>query len=187
VADERRAVGAGRPSVTTNSRDGLRVLGIDTSLRSTGAAVVEARGNRLCAVEYATLKAPARHRISQCLLLIHSRLTEIIERTQPAAAAIEGAFFSRNANTAMILGQARGVAIAVCAAHQVPVYEYAPRRVKKAIVGFGDAGKEQVGKMVTSLLGLAEEPREDEADALALAICHLNSRTSYAALAPEEI
>jgi crossover junction endodeoxyribonuclease RuvC len=164
-----------------------RVLGIDTSLRSTGVGVVEACGSRLTAVEFAVLKAPAPARLSACLTRLNAGLVEIIARSQPAAAAIEGAFFSRNAQTAMILGHARGVAIAVCAAHGLPVYEYAPRRVKQAVVGFGAATKEQIQRMVTKLLNLPAEPPEDASDALAIAICHLHNRTGYAALMPEEI
>ena len=164
-----------------------RVLGIDTSLRSTGVGVVEACGSRLTAVEFGVLKAPAHARLSECLKCLHAGLAEIIARSQPAAAAIEGAFFSRNARTAMILGHARGVAIAVCAAQALPVYEYAPRRVKQAVVGFGAAAKEQIQSMVTKLLSLPAAPPEDASDALAIAICHLHSRTGYAALMPEEI
>ncbi|MGQ9660780.1 MAG: crossover junction endodeoxyribonuclease RuvC, partial [Kiritimatiellia bacterium] len=91
-------------------------------------------------------------------------------------AAIEGGFYCKNVRTALLLGEARGVAIAACAAHGLPVYEYAPRRVKQAIVGFGAADKVQVRRMVARLLALSREPHEDEGDALALAICHLHDR-----------
>jgi crossover junction endodeoxyribonuclease RuvC len=101
--------------------------------------------------------------------------------------AIEGAFFHKNAKTAMILGQARGVAIAACAARGLPIYEYAPRRVKQAVVGAGGASKDQVRQMVMAMLGLREEPQEDASDALAIAVCHLHNRTGHRALAPEPI
>lgn len=165
--------------VTANT---IRVLGIDTSLRSTGVGVVEAVGNRMSAVEFAVLKMPARAPHSACLRGLFERLGELIERAQPSAVAIEGAFFFKNAATAMVLGEARGTAIAACALKSVPVYEYAPRRVKQAVVGFGAADKSQVQKMVASLLGLREPPPEDASDAMALAICHLHSRTGIAAL-----
>jgi crossover junction endodeoxyribonuclease RuvC len=165
----------------------IRILGIDTSLRSTGVGVVAAEGSRMSAVEYGTLKNPARRALSECLTCLSAGIVEIIDRTGPEAAAIEGAFFSKNANTAMILGEARGVVIAACAARGIPVYEYAPRRVKQAVVGFGGAEKEQVRKMVMSLLALGEEPPEDASDALALAICHLHGRTGVTALMPEPI
>lgn len=171
-----------------NSRSGtVRVLGIDTSLRSTGVAVVEAAGSTLSAVEYGPLKNSRKAALSECLKRLDEGLCELIARTSPDAAAIEGAFYSKNARTAMILGQARGVAIAACARAGLPVYEYAPRRVKQALVGVGSASKQQVRRMVMTLLNLTEEPQEDAGDALAIAVCHLHSRSGHAALAPSEI
>jgi crossover junction endodeoxyribonuclease RuvC len=87
----------------------------------------------------------------------------------------------------MLLGQARGAAIAVCARHGLAVFEYEPRRVKQAVVGHGGAEKAQVRHMVMRLLGLQEEPQEDAGDALALAICHWHSRSRHPALGPKEI
>jgi len=165
----------------------MRVLGIDASLRSTGVGVVEARGAGLSAIEYETLKAGRKAPLSECLRILYEGVSSIIERTDPVAAAVESAFFHKNVRTAMILGQARGAAIAACAARGLKVYEYEPRRVKQAVVGFGGAGKEQVRKMVVSLLALESEPDEDAGDSLAIAICHLHSRTAYEALAPKEI
>ena len=164
------------------SKPEIRILGIDTSLRSTGVGVVAAAGSRLSAVEYGAIRVSPKVLLSVCLMRLSRELVEIIERTKPEAAAIEGIFFCKNANTAVILGEARGVVIAACAAKGIPVYEYAPRRVKQAVVGFGAAEKEQVRKMVVALLGLKEQPQEDAGDALALAICHLHSRTGVAAL-----
>ena len=169
------------------SRDVIRVLGIDTSLRSTGVGVVEAAGTRMKAVEYGTLAAPARCPVSECLKRLADRLTETIARTQPQVAGVEGVFYCRNAKTALILGEARGVAIATCAAKGVPVYEYAPRRIKQAVVGFGAASKEQVRKMVMTLLALDQEPQEDAGDALAIAICLLHNRSLHTALMPKEL
>jgi crossover junction endodeoxyribonuclease RuvC len=165
----------------------MRVLGIDTSLRSTGLGVVEAAGSRLAAVEYGTLRMPARAALSECLKKLGAGMAAIIDRTKPEAAAVEGVFYCKNAGTAMILGEARGVVIATCAARDLPVYEYAPRRVKQAVVGFGGAGKEQMQKMVASLLALRETPQEDASDALALALCHLHSRTGITALMPKPL
>lgn len=166
---------------------GIRVIGIDASLRSTGFAVVEAQGSALRPVEHGRLRFTARTRLSGCLRGIGEGLAAAIARTSPEAAAIEGAFFFRNARTAMSLGQARGVAIAACAAAGVPVYEYAPRRVKQAVVGFGGADKQQVRKMVMQLLALQEEPQEDAGDALALAIAHIQARSVHVDLAPKPI
>jgi crossover junction endodeoxyribonuclease RuvC len=153
-----------------------RVLGIDTSLRSTGVGVVEARGNRLAAVHVGRLKVQAKAPLSECLGVIHAGIAETIEQTAPDGVAIEGVFFSRNVRTAVILGEARGAAIAACTRSGLPVYEYAPRRVKQAVCGFGSASKEQVRKTLMSLLGLSAEPQEDAGDALAIAICHLHNK-----------
>jgi crossover junction endodeoxyribonuclease RuvC len=150
-------------------------------------AVVEARGNKLAAVEFGVIKVSAKARHSECLKLISAGIIDLVKRINPAAIAIEGAFFCDNVKTAMILGEARGAVIAACATLGIPVYEYAPRRVKQAVVGFGAASKGQVRSMVMRILGLKTEPQEDAGDALALAICHLHNRTSIAALMPEQI
>ncbi len=169
------------------SRPAKRVLGIDTSLRSTGIGVVEARGNSLSCVECGFIKTDPKWLHSLCLKTIASEIRAVIDRTAPTAIAIEGAFFFKNAKTAMVLGEARGVAIAACAAFDLPVYEYAPRRVKQAVVGVGGADKRQVASMVVRLLGLSEEPQSDAADALALAICHIHSNRGIPGAEPQEI
>ncbi len=174
-------------SVAAPGAGGTRVLGVDTSLRSTGVGVVEARGSRMQVVEYAVLRMPTKAALSECLCTLHRQIGEIIDRTAPAAIAIEGIFFCRNMKTALTLGEARGAVIAAGAAHKLPIYEYAPRRVKQAIVGFGGAEKDQVGQMVSAILGLAKPPPEDAADALAIAICHINSTSRHALLAPTPI
>lgn len=169
------------------SKSTIRILGIDTSLRSTGVGVVDAVGSRQSAVEYGAIRIPAAVSLSECLKRLHHGIVDIIDRTRPEAAAIEGIFFCKNANTAVVLGEARGVVIAACAEKGLPVYEYAPRRVKQAIVGNGAAEKMQVRKMVMALLALKEEPQEDAGDALALALCHLHGRTGVAALMAKPI
>jgi crossover junction endodeoxyribonuclease RuvC len=165
----------------------MRVLGIDTSLRSTGVAVVDACGSTLRAVECAVLRIPAGYPLSACLGNLQRGLNEIIARAKPEVAAVEGVFYCRNAGTALILGEARGVAIVTCVAHGLPVYEYEPRRVKQAVVGYGAASKSQVQAMVTTLLGLRSAPQEDIGDALALAICHSHQKTVHQALKPSPI
>ena len=167
-------------------RDTL-VLGIDTSLRSTGVGIVRAAGNSLSVVDHGTVKTKAKARLSECLRNLTEGIHDIIDRHNPDEVAIEGIFFPKNIKTAMILGEARGVAIAACATRKLSVYEYAPRKVKQAVVGFGSAGKPQVRAMVMSLLSMTEEPQEDAGDALAIAICHLHNRTGCAALMPKEI
>lgn len=169
-----------------SARD-IKILGVDTSLRSTGFGVVVSKGSSFSAVEHGAIRVPQAAKLSECLRRIHDGIVQIIERTSPAAVAIEGIFFCKNAKTAVILGEARGAVIAACASRGLPIYEYEPRRVKQAVVGHGAAEKEQVRKMVMTLLGLSEEPQEDAGDALAIAICHLHSRTGIQALMPQDI
>jgi len=166
---------------------GMRILGVDTSLRSTGLGLIQVRGSRLEVVEHGLVKNPATWSLSRCLVHLHAAIGEILERGKPGTVAIEGIFFCKNVRTAVILGEARGVVIAACAATGVPVYEYSPRRVKQAVVGFGAAGKEQVVRMVTSLLGLREALPEDAADALAIAICHAHAGKYRALMGAKEI
>jgi crossover junction endodeoxyribonuclease RuvC len=154
----------------------IRILGIDTSLRSSGVAVIEVSGQTMRALAYGRIHNKATLSHSGCLAAIHQEIDKLITEFSPDEAAIEGAFFAKNAKTAMILGQARGVVLAACALRTLPVYEYSPRSIKQATVGAGAATKDQVGKMVTRLLGLAEPPQEDAADALAAAICHAHQR-----------
>ncbi len=165
----------------------LRVLGIDASLRGTGLGVVEAQGSRMRAVATATVRIPTRERRSECLRRIGEEVRGMIDQTAPAAAALESGFFHRNAKTADILGQVRGVVVAACADRGVPVFEYAPRRAKQAVVGYGAAEKTQVHKMLVKMLALEQEPQEDVGDALAIAVCHLHTRSGLAALAPEPV
>ena len=161
-------------------RETVRVLGVDPALRATGLGVVEESGRALRAVEYGVVVNPPPRSHSEALLALQRGLDEILARAAPDAVAIESPFFSRNARTAIALGEARGVVLAACAARGVPVHEYAPREVKRALTGRGAAEKDQVARMVSALLGLREAPEEDAADALAVAVCHCQSRTSRA-------
>lgn len=165
----------------------VRILGIDTSLRSTGVGIVEARGTELRAVAYGRIRNKPAVPHSGCLENIFSSITELIETHAPGCAAIEGAFFAKNAKTAMVLGQARGTAIAACAIKGLDITEHSPRSVKSAVVGTGTAQKEQVAKMVMRLLNLDEQPQEDAADALAIAICHFHQLSLPAELQAKKI
>jgi crossover junction endodeoxyribonuclease RuvC len=149
-----------------------RILGIDTSLRSTGVGIIEVKGAELRAVAYGRIRNKPAEPHSKCLENIFNSITDLIETHAPDCAAIEGAFFSKNAKTAMVLGQARGAAITACAIKDLDITEYSPRKVKSSIVGTGAAQKDQVAKMVMRLLSLDDQPQEDAADALAIAICH---------------
>lgn len=156
------------------AKETVRILGIDTSLRSTGVGIIDARGSELRAIAYGRIRNKPNEPHSRCLENIFNSITELIEEHAPDCAAIEGAFFAKNANTAMVLGQARGTAITACAIKGLDITEHSPRKVKSAVVGTGAAQKDQVAKMVMRLLNLDEPPQEDAADALAIAICHLH-------------
>jgi len=174
-------------TVQQNPLSVIRIMGVDASLRSTGVGVIDAVGSRMVPVWYGTVKNPQAWPLSACLRHIQDEMTKLIETHQPHAVALEGVFYAKNVRTMMILAHARGVIIAQCARVALPVYEYEPRRVKMAVAGYGGAQKEQVQKMVKTLLNLSEEPQNDAADALALAITHLHNRTLIAAKASEPI
>jgi len=155
-------------------REWIKILGVDTSLRSTGVGIIEARGSEMRALAYGRIHNKPKMPHSLCLKNIFTTITDLIEQHHPDCAAIEGIFFAKNANTAMILGQARGTVISACALQNLEITEHAPRRVKQAVVGTGSAQKDQVAQMVVRLLNLKEQPQEDAADALAIAICHFH-------------
>lgn len=122
------------------------------------------------ALNFGLIRNSVRLRHAECLTRIYGGVQEFLEEFQPDSVAIEGIFYCKNIRTAIALGQARGAVISACG--ERPVYEYAPRLVKQAVTGSGRAHKQQVVHMVVSLLGLSEEPAEDAADALAIAITH---------------
>ena len=164
-----------------------RVLGVDTSLRSTGVGLVQAEGSRFTALHHGLLRNPASRPLSACLLALQDGIAELVAAHRPDVVAMEGVFFAKNVRTMLRLGEARGAVLAQCARLGLPVYEYEPRRVKQAVVGYGGAAKEQIQRMVMSILHLPAPPPEDAADALAIAICHLHNRTLLAARAASPI
>ncbi|MFA5688527.1 MAG: crossover junction endodeoxyribonuclease RuvC [Kiritimatiellales bacterium] len=160
----------------------IRILGVDTSLRSSGVGVIEMSGGEVRALVYGRIHNKPALLHTGCLAAIHREIDKLITEFEPDEVAIEGAFFAKNARTAMILGQARGVVLAACALRTLPVFEYSPRTIKQSITGVGTAQKGQVAKMVMRLLNLKSEPQEDAADALAAALCHANQRNLPEAL-----
>ncbi len=156
------------------------VLGVDPGSRKFGWAVVRQQGRALQRVDGGVVHMHGE---------LHTRLGEILQRIQTlvreqavGALAIESAFVHANARTALVLGQARGLPIAVAAARGLPVFEYSPATVKRAIAGSGRADKHQMRHMIAATLGLGALPAEDEADALAVAVTHLRQQ-AFAALA----
>ena len=151
------------------------VLGVDTSLRSTGYGVLSAEGSRLACVTCGNVKNAASLPLSACLRAIHARIAELIAAYHPDVMAIESVIYGKNAGTMLVLGEARGAVLTAAANAGLDVYEYEPRRMKRAICGNGLAEKEQIQRMVKTLLGLSELPQNDAADALGLAICHAHA------------
>jgi crossover junction endodeoxyribonuclease RuvC len=158
----------------------MRIIAIDPSLRSTGYAVLEKAGQKARALEYGVIKNGDKLRQSQCLVAIRDRVTDLVIKHEPAAAAIEGVIYVQSVRTAITLGAARGAALLALAERGVPVFEYAPRRVKQSVVGRGGAQKAQVGFMVRALLGLTENPPDDAADAIAIGLTHFQMQQGAA-------
>ena len=148
------------------------LLGIDPSLRGTGFGFIRTTTPQATALGHGTIKCPADWRKSRCLALIARTLRERIEEFQPSVCVIEGLFYAQNFKTALTMGEARGAALVAAAEAGLEIYEIAPRKVKQAIVGFGAAQKEAVGRMVQRMLGLEDQPEPDASDALALALTH---------------
>jgi crossover junction endodeoxyribonuclease RuvC len=165
----------------------VRVLAIDPSLRATGYAVLErgARADAVRALAYGVITNKRTLLPSGCLVAIRQGIVELMAQHSPDCCAVEGVIFVQSYKTAITMGAARGAALAAAAEHGLPIYEYAPKSVKMAVVGRGGAQKEQVAFMVRALLGLQVTPKGDEADALAIGLTHLRqSRGGIGVLRP---
>ena len=159
-------------------RDAVRILGIDPGSRLTGFGVVDSEGNKVELVDCGAIATSGEH--SDRLRLIFSEIERLVARYSPQEIAIERVFVHRNPDSALKLGQARAAALCATFAANLPIYEYSPRHIKKAVVGRGAAEKEQVQHMIRLLLGMRAAPQADAADALAAAICHANERGAQA-------
>ena len=152
-----------------------RILGIDPGSTVTGYGVVERRDGRVVHVAHGTVRPPRGAPLEQRLAAIHRALSEVIELHRPSVASVEQVFVSRGARAALVLGQARGVALAAAGAAGVAVHEYTATRIKQSVTGNGRAAKIQVQRVVRRLLALERTPATDAADALAAAICHVQA------------
>ena len=153
----------------------MLVLGIDPGTASTGSGLVRSEGSRLQALQDGVIRTAPGVPLERRLAEIHARVAELLDTHEPDAVAIEELYFGANARTAFAVGQARGVVLLAAGQRGVPSRSYTPQQVKGAVCGHGRAGKDQVGRMVARLLGLAVVPTPDHAaDALAVAICDLN-------------
>ena len=154
--------------------DSLRILGIDPGSRVTGYGVVELTGALTRPVAWGAIPTDGDH--CERLRQIYFSVSRLVAEHEPDEIAIERVFVHKNADSALKLGQARAAALCATFGRTVPVHEYAPREIKKALVGNGSAEKHQVEYMVKVLLGLRDRMKADAADALAIAICHAHSR-----------
>lgn len=156
----------------------FRVLGVDPGTAATGFGILEQRGSKLVPIWYDCVRTSAQQEASERLVTIHRACVQIIEHFRPDAIAVEQLFFGANAQTALAVGQARGVILLAAAQSGIAVGEYSPTAIKQAVTGYGAADKSQVQRMVQSILGMTEPPRPDHAaDALAVAICHTGAQS----------
>lgn len=157
----------------------MKILGIDTSLRSTGFGVININQNSVEAIDCGVIKNKQKLTQLECLYRISSGITQLLDLYKPEQIAIEGTFFYKNAKTAMILGMARGAALSAVSCKELPVFEYSPKSAKLAVTGSGAASKEQVAFMMANILKVDVSFINDDAtDALALAYCHFNALKS---------
>jgi crossover junction endodeoxyribonuclease RuvC len=154
------------------------VLGIDPGTARLGYGIVERQGSQLTMLEYGCVETTNDRPLEQRLLLIYEALTDLIETHRPEAMGVERLFFNKNVQTAMAVGQARGVVLLVGAQHGLPVFEYGPHEVKLAVTGYGRAPKDKVQRMVQLVLSMSQMPKPDDAaDALAVAVCTAHAIT----------
>jgi crossover junction endodeoxyribonuclease RuvC len=157
------------------------VIGLDPGTANTGFGVVRTMGERMVALDGGVIETPPEQAVERRLARVHEALAQLIDWHEPKAMALEDLFFGRNVGSALSVGQARGVAMLAAAQRGVPCFDYTPQAVKKAVCGSGSAGKDQVQRMVATLLGLAEPPSPDHAaDAFAVAICHAGAAAGRA-------
>ena len=161
-----------------STQAGLRILGIDPGSVTTGVAMIEKQGRDYVCLHLQSLKLGSHSSFHQRLGEVFSKVSELIETYQPHEFAIEQIFMFRSPESSLKLAQARGAAIAAAVVKGLPVAEYMPAEVKKAVVGTGRADKVQVQHMVKRLLNLADDPPADGADAAAVALCHAYRRSS---------
>ncbi|MFZ3057063.1 MAG: crossover junction endodeoxyribonuclease RuvC [Smithella sp.] len=152
----------------------MRILGIDPGSHVTGYGIIEKKGNYLRHVLHGEIKAQKDSLLSVMLISIYRQLSEVITQTAPQAISLENIFYGKNVRSLIKQAQVRGVVIFAGADKGIPVFEYSPLEVKKAVVGYGRAEKRQVQIMVKAILKLPALPPADAADALASAICHAN-------------
>jgi len=163
------------------------ILGVDPSLRGTGYGVIRLAKPHPVALCHGTISCPQNWEHSRCLVKIMETLRAVLKEQQPTLCIVEGLFYAQNLQTAIVMGEARGAALATVAEAGLEIFEIAPRKVKQAVVGYGAAQKSAVAKMVQRLLNLPKLPAPDAADALALALAHAQSNSHYNLTPPKRV
>jgi crossover junction endodeoxyribonuclease RuvC len=160
----------------------LLVLGIDPGTAITGYGLVEEKEGDFRLVNCGVVSTPAGMSLEKRLLLLYEQLSDIIARYHPEEMAVEEVFFGKNVTTAIAVSHGRGIALLAAAQNGIPVFSYKPAEIKQSVVGYGNADKHQMQAMIKMLLGLDEVPKPDDAaDAVAVAICHIQ-RNRYKSL-----
>lgn len=153
----------------------MKVLAVDPAVRNTGYAILEGNEQTHTALDYGVLSLPTKLKQSRCLAAVRTALANLITKWEPDEVAVEGIIYVQSMKTAISMGAARGATMIAAADSGIQVYEYAPKKIKQAVVGNGNAKKDQVAFMVRVLLKLSETPPSDAADALAIGIAHLST------------
>lgn len=157
----------------------MRILGIDPGYAIMGYGILDYNGNHFSTVAYDSIETTAGVPMPERLKILYEGLDEVIKKYKPEEASIEELFFNNNAKTAILVGEARGVAVLACVENGLDIFEYTPLQIKQSLVGYGRADKKQVQAMVKMILNLDSVPQPDDtADAVAAAICHAHSRNS---------
>lgn len=153
----------------------MKVIAIDPAIRNTGYAILEGDHSEQKVLDFGVISIPPKILQSGALAAIHTGISNLIKKWEPDEAAVEGIIYVQSHRTAISMGAARAATLIGAAEAGLPIYEYAPRKVKQVVTGNGSADKQQVAFMVRALLGLNETPPHDAADALAIGLAHLTS------------
>ena len=157
----------------------MKILGIDPGLATTGYGIIDIKGSKYSICDYGSITTPADKTLAERLEIIASAFKKILTKYKINEVAIEELFFNSNTKTALAVAQARGIYLLIAQASRIPIESYTPSQIKSGISGYGQASKSQVQYMVKKLLNLKETPKPDDAaDALAIAILHLNTRST---------
>jgi crossover junction endodeoxyribonuclease RuvC len=152
----------------------MKILGIDPGTVVMGYGLIESEGDEIALVDYGGIAVPKQLKSGERLNHLYRELLKIIQRHRPDVAAIEQPFVAKNVKSAMAIGRAQAIALLAAASQRIPTYEYTPTQVKQRVANYGASSKEQIQEMVRLQLGLAEAPQpNDAADALAVALCHV--------------